>query len=179
MESARVNIKRIVVGLDGSTQSAAALEWAIGFARAFSAEVVAVHAIPFLAYAVDFYGMAPPIQYDPEWAAEMKRQFEQEWCKPLRDSGLPYRTVLKNTRPASLIAETAESVDADLVVVGRRGLGGVAEVLLGSVSHELSLHCKRPVLLISQLPTAPTRARAGVIGSRKPQKSEAVDAHAG
>lgn len=179
MESARVNIKRIVVGLDGSAPSAAALEWAIGFARAFSAEVIAVHAIPFLAYAVDFYGMAPPIQYDPEWAAEMKRQFEQEWCKPLRDSGLPYRMVLKNRRPASLIAETAELVDGDLVVVGRRGLGGVTEVLLGSVSHELSLHCKRPVLLISQLPTAPTRARAGVIPSRKPQKSEAVDAHAG
>lgn len=161
MESAGVNIKRIVVGLDGSAQSAAALEWAIGFARAFSAEVVAVHAIPFLAYAVDFYGMAPPIQYDPEWAAAMKRQFEQEWCKPLRESGLPYRTVLKNGRPASLIAETAESVDADLVVVGRRGLGGVAEVLLGSVSHELSLHCKRPVLLISEVPMAPSPAMAG------------------
>jgi nucleotide-binding universal stress UspA family protein len=178
MESARLNIRRIVVGLDGSAGSAAALKWAIGFARAFSAEVVAVHAIPFLAYAVDFYGMAPPIQYDPEWAAEMKRQFEQE-CKPLRDSGLPYRMVLKNGRPASLIAETAESVDADLVVVGRRGLGGVAEVLLGSVSHELSLHCKRPVLLISELPTAAMPAPAGVIVSRKPQKREAVDAHAG
>ncbi len=161
MESARLNVKRIVVGLDGSAQSAAALEWAIGFARAFSAEVVAVHAIPFLAYAVDFYGMALPIQYDPEWAAEMKRQFEQEWCKPLRDSGLPYRMVLKDGRPASLIAETAESVDADLVVVGRRGLGGVAEVLLGSVSHELSLHCKRPVLLISEVSTAPALALAG------------------
>lgn len=156
-----VNFKRIVVGLDGSEQSAAALEWAIAFARTSSAEVVAVHAIPFLAYAVDFYGMAPPIQYDPEWAEDMKRRFEQEWCKPLRDSGLPYRTVLKDGRPASVIAETAESVDADLVVVGRRGLGGVAEVLLGSVSHELSRHCKRPVLLISEVSTAPARVLAG------------------
>jgi nucleotide-binding universal stress UspA family protein len=138
-----------------------------------------VHAIPFLAYAVDAYWMAPPIQYDPEWAPEMKRQFEQVWCKPLRDSGLPYRTVLKDGRPASLIAETAESVDADLVVVGRRGLGGVAEVLLGSVSHELSLHCKRPVLLISEVLTAPTPAHPEVIVSRKPQKREAVGAHAG
>src|ERR1700687_2296337 len=161
MESARLNIKRIVVGLDGSAQAAAALEWAIGFARAFSAEVVAVHAIPFLAYAAEFYGMAPPIQYDPERGAEMKRQFEQWLCKPLRDSGLPYQMVLKNGRPATLIAETAESVDADMVVVGRRGLGGVAEVLLGSVSHELSLHCKRPVLLISEVPMAPSPAMAG------------------
>jgi nucleotide-binding universal stress UspA family protein len=115
MESARLNIRRIVVGLDGSAGSATALKWAIGFARAFSAEVVAVHAIPFLAYAVDAYGMAPPIRYDPEWAAEMKRQFEEEWCKPLRDSGLPYRTVLKNGRSASLHCkrpQKREAVDA-------------------------------------------------------------------
>lgn len=156
-----LNIKRIVVGLDGSKQSAAALEWAIAFARTFSAEVVAVHAIPLLAYLVDFYGMAPPIQYDTGWAADMKRRFEQEWSQPLRDSGLPYQLVIKDGRPASVIAETAESVDADLVVVGRRGLGGVAEVLLGSVSHELSQHCKRPVLLISEVSTAPSLAIAG------------------
>jgi nucleotide-binding universal stress UspA family protein len=76
-------------------------------------------------------------------------------------SALPYRTVLTDGRPASVIAATAEAVDADLVVVGRRGLGGVAEVLLGSVSHELSLHCKRPVLLISEVVTVPALALAG------------------
>ena len=39
-------------------------------------------------------------------------------------------------------------VDADMVVMGRRGRGGVAELLLGSVSHEVALQSKRPVLLI-------------------------------
>jgi Universal stress protein family len=67
----------------------------------------------------------------------------------------------KDGRPASVTAYTAESADADLVVVGRRGLGGVAEVLLGSVSHELSLHCKRPVLLISEVSTAPALTLTG------------------
>ncbi len=45
----------------------------------------------------------------------------------------------------------ANEFDADVVLVGRRGRGGVAELLLGSVSHELVLHCKRPVLVISSL----------------------------
>lgn len=166
MASANLNLKRIVVGLDGSAQSAAALEWAIALARTFSAEIVAVHAIPLLAYLVDFYGMAQPIQYDTGWAAEVKRQFEQDWSKPLRDSGLPYQLVLKDGRPASVIAETAEAVDADLVLVGRRGLGGMAEVLLGSVSHELSLHCKRPVLLISETSKAPTLALASAASGK-------------
>ncbi len=83
------SIKRIVVGLDGSDQAAAALEWTISLARPLGAEIVAVYAVPLLAYLVDFYGMAPPIQYDPDWAAGMKREFTDNWCKPLRQSGLP------------------------------------------------------------------------------------------
>jgi nucleotide-binding universal stress UspA family protein len=37
-----------------------------------------------------------------------------------------------------------------MIIVGRRGRGEVAELLLGSVSHEVVLHSKRPVLLVSR-----------------------------
>jgi nucleotide-binding universal stress UspA family protein len=74
---------------------------------------------------------------------------ETDACKSLRDSGLPYRTIVEDGRAASVIAAVADRENADLVVVGRRGRGGLAELLLGSVSHELSHHCKRPVVLIS------------------------------
>jgi nucleotide-binding universal stress UspA family protein len=53
---------------------------------------------------------------------------------------VPYRTIFEDGRAASVIDAVAEREGADLVVVGRRGLGGVAELLLGSVSHELSHH---------------------------------------
>jgi len=161
-----MNIRRIVVGLDGSTESAAALDWAIGVGKAFKAEIVAVHAVPYLAYAVGAIGMAPPVQYDPEWAAEIKREFEEEWSKPLGDSGLAYRTIIKDGRPAFAIAAVADSVDADLIVVGRRGRGGFAEILIGSTSHELTLRCKRPVLLISRVP-APDGAEVIRAGAGK------------
>lgn len=55
---------------------------------------------------------------------------------------------------ASAIKRTVIGMDgsdagkADLVVAGRRGRGGVAELLPGSVSHEVVLHSKRPVLLV-------------------------------
>jgi nucleotide-binding universal stress UspA family protein len=59
---------------------------------------------------------------------------------------------MEDGRPASVIAQVAESVSADVIVIGRRGRGGVAEIVLGSVSHELVLHSKRPVLVVSTDP---------------------------
>jgi len=149
MATSSQGIKRIVVGLDGSDQAAAALDWAINLAKPIGAEIVAVSALHVPVYAFDPYAIALPLEYDPEWRAAMKKAFEEEWCRPLRESGLRYRMEMQDGRPASVIADVADAVDADLVVVGRRGRGGVAELLLGSVSHELSHHCKRPVLLIS------------------------------
>ncbi len=153
-------LKRIVVGLDGSDHAAAALDWAISVAKPIGAEIVAVSALHVPVYAFDPYAIALPLEYDPEWRAAMKQAFEEEWCKPLRESGLRYRMEMKDGRPASVIAEVADAVDADLVLVGRRGRGGVAELLLGSVSHELSHHCKRPVLLISGAKAAAGRELA-------------------
>ncbi len=148
-------IKRIVVGVDGSEHAAFALDWAIRMAKGMGSEVTAVFAIVPPLYFDAAFGYSPaivPPQFDQEWRSAMQKEFENEWCKPLRESGVKYRTVMDDGRPASVIAQTADQVDADVVVVGRRGRGGAAEVLLGSVSHELVLHCKRPVLVISTAP---------------------------
>jgi nucleotide-binding universal stress UspA family protein len=48
-----------------------------------------------------------------------------------------------------VIAAVAQREKADVIVVGRRGRGGVAELLLGSTSHELVLHSRLPVLVVS------------------------------
>lgn len=122
-------------------------------AKAMHSEVVAVFAIAPPLYFDTGYGIATiPVQYDEQWRSEMKKEFEEVWCKPLRDAGVEYRTVMEDGRAASVINEVADKDDADVVLVGRRGRGGVAELLLGSVSHELVLHCKRPVLVISTPP---------------------------
>lgn len=145
-------IRRIVVGVDGSEQAAGALAWAIALARSVSAEIIAVFAIPPPRHYEFGAGYAAPVmprELDPEWRAETKRAFEQSWCGPLHDSGVRYRTVVRDGRAAPAIAEVADREDADLVVVGRRGRGGVAELVLGSVSHELTHRCSRPVVLVS------------------------------
>jgi|SRR5579859_7593648 len=149
MATTRGGIKRIVVGVDGSEHGEAAIEWAVRMSKGMGSEVYAVFAIsPPMYFDAGFMAPMAPPQYDPEWRAEMKREFEQDWCKRLRAAGVKYRTVFEDGRPATVLAQVADRVDADLIVVGRRGRGGVTELVLGSVSHELVLGSKRPVLVI-------------------------------
>jgi nucleotide-binding universal stress UspA family protein len=147
MATKNSGVRRIVVGLDGSRSSAAALKWAVRMAKTMGAQVTAVYAIDVPTYFPQPYGT--PVQFDEEWRAAMKSDFENKWCKPLKVSGVRYRTVMEDGRAASVIAAVADREKADVVIVGRRGRGGVAELLLGSASHELVLHSKRPVLVIS------------------------------
>jgi nucleotide-binding universal stress UspA family protein len=147
-------LARVVVGVDGSPHAEAALQWAIRMAKGMGLEVVAVFAIaPPVYFDTGFGAPTVPVEYDEKWRGEMKREFEDDWCKSLRDAGVRYRTVIEDGRAASVILAVAERENADVVLAGRRGRGGFAELLLGSVSHELVLHSKRPVLVISAPPS--------------------------
>lgn len=148
-------VGHIVVGVDGSEQADFAVQWAVRMAGGMGSEVIAVFAISPPVYFDAGLGYAPSVvlpQLDSDWRAAVKEEFETKWCKRLKDSGAQYTTVMEDGRPASVIAKVADEAGADVIVVGRRGRGGVAELLLGSVSHELVLHSKRPVLIISSAP---------------------------
>src|SRR5438094_3731824 len=119
-------IKRIAVGVDGSTQSEAALEWTIGLARALRAEVIAVHATDLPSIRSDAYGI--PIQFHDGWRKTIKAQFENVWCKPLHRSRIRYRMVMKNGRPATAISGVVETENAGIIVVGRRGRGVASQL---------------------------------------------------
>jgi nucleotide-binding universal stress UspA family protein len=148
-------IERIVVGVDGSEQSCTALDWAIRMARCAGSEVIAVYATR--AHSRRRVGVAPPAEFDTDRV--LRAAFEKEWCKRLAAAGIPHRTLVREGQPASVLAGVAEQVGADLIVVGRRGRVGVAEFVLGSVSHELTQHAARPVLLVS--PTRKPGERPG------------------
>jgi nucleotide-binding universal stress UspA family protein len=148
MPNSKTGIKRIVVGVDGSPQSEAALRWAVRMAKGMGSQVIAVYAVDVPVYFPQPYGI--PVQFDEKWHAAMKSEFEEKWCEPLKVSGVRYRTVMEDGHAASVVGEVADRENADVIVVGRRGRSGVKELLLGSVSHALVLHSKLPVLVISQ-----------------------------
>jgi nucleotide-binding universal stress UspA family protein len=64
------------------------------------------------------------------------------------------RVAEANESVAKTIGEIAREIDARLIVCGQRGRGAFASALLGSVSHQLSAHAERPVLIAPQHPAA-------------------------
>src|ERR1700686_3922792 len=96
MATKNSGVRRIVVGLDGSGSSAAPLKGAVRMAKAMGAQVTAVYAIDVPTYFPQPY--STPVQFDEEWRAAMKSDFENKWCKPLKVSGVRYRTVMEDGR---------------------------------------------------------------------------------
>lgn len=138
-----VNVKRVLAGVDGSDNSKRAVSWAIAMARAFGAEVIAVHAVGLLTHLEP--GPPVPSQGHRE---EIQRAFEHDWSAELGSAGVPFERVILDGSPVPSLLSAAEDHAADVIVVGSRGLGGFPELLLGSTSHQLAQHAHRPVLIV-------------------------------
>lgn len=138
----------IVVAVDGSESSARAVQWTAEHAGRFEAEVVAVHALEEAVYAVPPTMGVAMIPLSPEARAELLDRVEREWCAPLTKAGVAFTATLVDGPPAAAVIHLAAERRADLVVVGRRGRGGFAELLLGSVSHQLAHHVGRPLVIV-------------------------------
>ncbi|CUU57672.1 Nucleotide-binding universal stress protein, UspA family [Parafrankia irregularis] len=142
----------VVVGVDGSPNSLAALRWAASEAALRGAPLHVVHA--WLA--------AIPLPF-AESSAEILPALEDQARHVLDESieaalGTSETTDTRKVREIDvhklLVAASATralldaSRDADLLVVGARGKGGFAELLLGSVSHQTMLHSAAPVAIV-------------------------------
>jgi nucleotide-binding universal stress UspA family protein len=143
-------MERIVVGVDGSETSRAALRWAIEEAERHGSSLEAVHAwyVGYVGGAYTFdAGIIDPTIYRDAGDGLLNAIVDAE-----DESGLaaPVRRLLVNDSPAHALLEAAKG--ADLIVVGSRGRGGFAGLLLGSVSQQVVHHAPCPVLVIP--PTA-------------------------
>ena len=141
-------IKRIVVGVDGSDSSRAALHWAYNEAAHHGADinVIAAWAPPSIPLAPP-YGALPVEGYtdQPRVAAlGLLESFTSELEE--RDPAVSLSTSIEEGAPAQVLIE--RSKEADLLVVGSRGHGGFAGMLLGSVSQHLVAHAHCPVVVV-------------------------------
>ncbi len=137
-------VRAIVVGVDGSANSRAAVEWAARLAAGLGAEVVAVHALGLLER-LDPGEEPAPAEGHLERIEEL---FSRDWCEPLRTAGVAHRRELRYGPPVQTLLDAAEADGADLLVVGSRGCGGSSALLLGSTSSRLANSSVRPVLIV-------------------------------
>src|SRR5207247_202429 len=138
----------IIVGIDGSSHSRKALEWAISEAgmRRVPLTVLSVNQA-----IVGFWGGPAESPGDAEFAEHARKVAQEETDSALEklapESRPPAVTVVAITGlPAEEILTLSK--DADLIVVGSRGAGGFKKLLLGSVSTQVTHHARVPVVVI-------------------------------
>ena len=141
---------RIVVGIDGSPPSGNALEWAVARARlgGEQLELVNTYSLP---PDFDFYGYHSVPTSDPlEWFIKFSGQVLDAAAARVHELAPDLTCTLTSEmgHPAAVLAEVSEGADA--VVVGRRGLGGAASALLGSVSNRLTIAAKCPLVVVGE-----------------------------
>jgi nucleotide-binding universal stress UspA family protein len=132
----------IVVGVDGSPSSLEALRWAADQAELTGAELHAVTSW----HMPTTYGWIPAVA-DFDWAANARTTLEQAIKGVLEESrsAVVRRHVVEGPAPRVLLHAAA---DADLLVVGSRGHGEFAGMLLGSVAQHVVAHAPCPVLVV-------------------------------
>jgi nucleotide-binding universal stress UspA family protein len=150
-------VKRIVVAVDGSVHSEKALDYAIRLAKAFGAEVQIVHAIRH----VDITKTIVSQTFSSKAALtadELYEGLEREatrWMEKFerraRSAGVAQvtRRILAEVGKSEvqMIAEHADGVKADMIVVGSRGLGTFKRIVLGSVASGVVSHALCPVFV--------------------------------
>jgi nucleotide-binding universal stress UspA family protein len=134
--------ERVVVGVDGSDSAQRALSWALDEARRRQAAIEVVHAWtpPLLAVPTLVYDYGP---FDEAARSILDAALDKADTNNLP---VPVRRTIGTGSGGHVLVEQAK--DADLVVVGSRGLGGFKGLLLGSVSHQVTHHSPCPVVMI-------------------------------
>jgi nucleotide-binding universal stress UspA family protein len=137
-------MKRILIATDGSSSARLAVDFGLGLATERT-EVVVVHVTDEPSWGESRFGPSGPL---PGWPPREEHASLADAAKLAEERGLQVKTTLLAGDTVDEIVAYADSIDADLIVVGSRGRGNVASALLGSVSQGVLHEARRPVLIV-------------------------------
>lgn len=169
-------LKRILLVLDGSENSQAALQYLANFTLPKNTHVHVMHVLP-PTYPTDFrfYAWSDVMDFAPptitaEFDAQLEAQAEAEQKKGeelvnqtvqyLQENGIEASGHIERGDAATQIIAYADKEATDLIVAGSRGLGQIQSWLLGSVSRKLVNYAKCSALIVKVPPDAPLQPRA-------------------
>jgi nucleotide-binding universal stress UspA family protein len=136
----------IVVGIDGSKHSQPVLEWAMREAalRQAPLTVLTVHEVA----GNQWTGTPIVTAADEPYQEKVRTAAEQLVAEAEKETSRPASVIVRSVSGVPARELIAASKDADLVVVGSRGGGGFAGLLMGSVSGQVAHHASCPVVVI-------------------------------
>ena len=142
-----VDFKTILVPVDFSDHSAEALDHAIGVAQKFGAKLHLLHCYPINPGGIAPYGIVLPDGFEREIRLAATQHLE-EWSEKAKGEGLEVSISLTPLFPSRAIAEEANEIGADLVVMSTHGHTGIKHALLGSVAERTLRVAPCPVLTV-------------------------------
>lgn len=149
---------QLMIAVDGSAESLQAVRKGMDLVGAgLRAEIALVH----VQEAASLLELATNDADDIATAAVEAGEHLMGPAMELLDAqGVGYTTEVVLGEPASVLVDMAEEMDADLVIIGARGMGAIQSVLVGSVSKALVTRCPKPVLVVKM----PEDAALSVLG---------------
>jgi nucleotide-binding universal stress UspA family protein len=140
--------KAIVVGTDGSKRATVAVNEAVSLAKMAGATLHVVHAV-HPAVAEGFHD-AVATQFEIDRLRQDAGAIRERALAEAERSGVPIQFHNPGSNDAAdALIKIAEEVNADLVVVGNRGMSGVTRFVLGSVPNKVAHHCPCSVLIVN------------------------------
>jgi nucleotide-binding universal stress UspA family protein len=145
-------IRKIIVAIDGSSNSLRAAQRAIILAKSNQAELILLHVIQsptYYLYAPRAFG-APPVDEYLDYAEKDARKWAQSILDEARMNGISARLEILKVKSSvvSAITDNAKGEKANLIVIGTRGRGDFSRLLLGSVSSGVVAHAPCDVLVV-------------------------------
>ena len=147
----RILIKKVIVALDGSESANQALDLALDVAEKYTADILLLSIFhSYLCRVRPSYLTPEEIQPCLEKQKAYHEKVLSEALKKVNrlKPNLNVSTKLKEGRPTDKIIETAKEGNFDLIVMGSRGIGGITQLLLGSVSDRVADHAPCAVLIV-------------------------------
>ena len=150
-----MQIKKVLVGIDGSQSSEKALDFALDFAEKFDAGVTILNVSESLAVVQGPQESVtyPGVSNSNVVAKDLRRIHEEILSKGLERArklkpNMLVSSMLKEGDPSLEIVSTAKEGGFDAIVLGHKGLGKIQEILLGSVSEKVAHLAPCPLVIV-------------------------------
>ncbi len=139
-----MNVKTILLPVDGSAYSDRATDYAVEMARTLKASIVLLQCRKPVPNELG----EPNLQWVLDHYTKEAEEIVEPYGKQIEAAGVPYRELIIGGRPAEVIEDVAKAEKADIIIMGSKGKSGFEGFMLGSVTHKVLHTSPCPVLVV-------------------------------